>query len=80
MFHSGQVCHELVSPLTVVLPQIFFNLTTHLSIFVVVALYIVWQKERDEAIIVSNKLHGILPKLWDKLLTFCNTTKEDGSN
>ena len=37
----------------------------------------VWQKEWDEATIVSNKLHDILPKLSDKLLTFCNTRKED---
>ena len=37
----------------------------------------VWQKEWDEAIIVSNKLHDILPKLSDELLTFCNTRKED---
>ena len=37
----------------------------------------VWQKEWDEAIIVYNKLHDILPKLSDKLLTFCNTRKED---
>ena len=37
----------------------------------------VWQNERDEAIIVSNKLHDILPKLSGKLLTFCNTRKED---
>ena len=28
LFHSGQVFHVLVCPLTVVLPQIFFNLTT----------------------------------------------------
>ena len=27
--------------------------------------------------VVSNKLHDILPKLSDKLLTFCNTGKED---
>ena len=27
-FHSGQVFHDLVYPLTVVLPQIFFSLTT----------------------------------------------------
>ena len=39
----------------------------------------VWHKEWDEAIIVSNKLHGILPKLSDKLLTYCNTRKEDSS-
>ena len=37
----------------------------------------VWQKEWDEAIIVSNKLHDISPKLSDKLLTFCNIKKED---
>ena len=37
----------------------------------------VWQKEWNEAIIVSNKLHDILPKLSDKLLTFCDTRKED---
>ena len=39
----------------------------------------VWQKEWDEAFIVSNKLHDILPKLSDKLLTFCNTREEDSS-
>ena len=37
----------------------------------------VWQKEWDEAVTVSNKLHDILPKLSGKLLTFCNTRKED---
>ena len=37
----------------------------------------VWQKEWNETIIVSNKLHDILPKLSVKLLTFCNTRKED---
>ena len=31
LFHSGQVFHELVCPLTVVLPQIFFSLTTQFS-------------------------------------------------
>ena len=31
LFHSGQVFHHLVCPLTVVLPQIFFNLTTLFS-------------------------------------------------
>ena len=36
----------------------------------------VWQKEWDEAIIVSNKLHDILPKLSGKPLAFCNTGKE----
>ena len=37
----------------------------------------VWQKEWNETIIVSNKLHDIIPKLSDKLLTFCNTRKDD---
>ena len=37
----------------------------------------VWQKEWDEAVIVSNKLHQILPKLSDKLLSFCKIRKED---
>ena len=36
----------------------------------------VQQKEWDEAIIVFNKLHDILPKLSDKLLTFCNIKKK----
>ena len=31
LFHSGQVFHQLVCPLTVVLPKIFFNLTTLFS-------------------------------------------------
>ena len=37
----------------------------------------VWQKEWDEAVIVTNKLHEILPTLSDKLLSFCKTRKED---
>ena len=35
-----------------------------------------WQKEWNEVIIVFNKLHDIVPKLSDKLLTFCNSRKE----
>ena len=38
--------------------------------------YQVWQKEWDETGFVSNKFHEILPKLSDKLLSFCNTRKE----
>ena len=33
--------------------------------------------EWDDAVIVSNKLHEILPKLSDKLLSFSKTRKED---
>ena len=29
--------------------------------------YHVWQKERDETVLVTNKFHKILPKLPDKL-------------
>ena len=36
----------------------------------------IWQKEWDETVLVSNKFHEILPKLPDKLLSFCNTRKE----
>ena len=39
--------------------------------------YLVWQKEWDETGLVSNKFHEILPKLPDKLLSFCNTRKEN---
>ena len=39
--------------------------------------YQVWQKEWDETGLVSNKFHEILPKLADKLLSFCNTRKEN---
>ena len=39
LFHSGQVFHELVCPLTVVLPQIFFNLTTLFSFPVLFCLF-----------------------------------------
>ena len=35
----------------------------------------VWQKEWDEAVFVSKKLHEISPKLSDKLL-FCQRGKE----
>ena len=38
--------------------------------------YQIWQKW-DETVLVSNKFHEILPKLPDKLLSFCNTRKED---
>ena len=31
LFHSGQISHQLVCPLTVVLPQIFLNLITLFS-------------------------------------------------
>ena len=37
-------------------------------------IYQVWQKEWDETVLVS---HEILPKLPDKLLSFCNTRKEN---
>ena len=37
----------------------------------------VWQKEWDEAVIVSSKRHNILPKLSDKLVSFCKAKKED---
>ena len=37
----------------------------------------VWQKEWEKDNTVSSKLHDILPKLSDKLLTVCNTRKED---
>ena len=39
--------------------------------------YQIWQKEWDETVSVSNKFHEILPKLPDKLLSFCNTRKEN---
>ena len=38
-------------------------------------MYQVWQKEWDESVIVSNKLHEILPELSDKLLSFSKTRK-----
>ena len=39
--------------------------------------YQVWQREWDETGLVYNKFHEILPKLPDKLLSFCNTRKEN---
>ena len=39
--------------------------------------YQVWQKEWDETGLVSNKFYEILPKLPDKLLSFCNTRREN---
>ena len=38
--------------------------------------YQVCKKEWDETVLVSKKFHKILPKLPDKLLSFCNTRKE----
>ena len=37
----------------------------------------VLQEGWDEAGLVSNKFHEILPKLSNKLLSFCNTRKEN---
>ena len=39
--------------------------------------YQIWQKEWDETVLVPNKFHEILPKLPDKLLSFCNARKKD---
>ena len=39
--------------------------------------YEIWQKEWDETVLVSNKFHEILPKLPDKILSFCYIRKED---
>ena len=39
LFHSGQVFHQLVCPLTVVLPQIFFILATLFSYSVFFSLF-----------------------------------------
>ena len=41
--------------------------------------YQIWQKEWDETGLVANKFHEILPKLRGKLLSFCNTRKENCS-
>ena len=35
------------------------------------------KKKWDETGLVSNKFHEILPKLPDKLLSFCSTRKEN---
>ena len=34
--------------------------------------YQVWQKEWDETVLVYNKFHETLPKLPDKLTSFCS--------
>ena len=39
--------------------------------------YQTWKNEWDETVLVSNKFHEILLKLPDKLLSFCNTRKEN---
>ena len=38
--------------------------------------YQIWLKEQDETVLVSSKFQEILPKLRDKLISFCNTRKE----
>ena len=50
----------------------FFNLKPLTAKYV----YQVWQKVWDETDLVS-KFHEILPRLSDKLLSFCNTRKEN---
>ena len=39
--------------------------------------YQIWQKQWNETVLASNKFHEILPKFPDKLLSFCNTRKEN---
>ena len=39
--------------------------------------YQVWQKEWDETVLIHKKFHKVLRKLPDKLLSFCNTRKEN---
>ena len=39
--------------------------------------YQICQKELDETVLESNNFHEILPKLPYKLLSFCNTRKEN---
>ena len=39
--------------------------------------YQVWQKDWDGTVLVSDKFHEILPKLPDKLLSYCDTRKEN---
>ena len=48
------------------------NLTPFSDLKPLTAKYIdhVWQKEWNEAVVVSNKLHEILPKLADKLINY----------
>ena len=50
-----------------------------LFVFPLTAKYVyqVWQKEWDETVLVSNKFHEILLKRPDKLLSFCNSRKEN---
>ena len=50
---------------------------SHLKPLTAKYIYQVWQKEWDEALTESNKLHEILLKLLDKVLSFCKTRKED---
>ena len=47
-----------------------------LNILTVKYIHHVWWKEWDEAVIMANKLHEILPKLSDKLISCCKTWKE----
>ena len=38
--------------------------------------YQIWQKEWDETGLVSDKFYEIIPKVPDKLLSFCDTRRE----
>ena len=58
-------------------PTVDLTLFTNLKPLTSKYIHQVWQKEWDEDVIVSNKLHEILPKLSGRLLPFCKTRKED---
>ena len=77
----------LISTLPVHSPAFFQNISRFFPVLalaktgscvqVVSSVYKVWQKEWDETGLVSNKFHEILPKLRDKLLSFCNTRTDN---
>ena len=74
LFHSGQVFHQLVCPLTVVLPRIFFNLTT---LFFYPVFFSLFRAPPDVVVYFLyflRSLRLIFFSFW--VLSFCRTDQE----
>ena len=76
LFEKMRLLIELRKKLLTIKPTADLMAFSDLKPLTAKYVYQIWQKEWDEAVLVSNEFHEILPKLPDTLLSFCNTRKK----
>ena len=76
-FEETRLLIELQKKLLTKKPTADLMLFSDLKPLAAEYVYQIWQKEWDETVLVCNKFHEILPKLPDKLLSFCSRRKEN---